>query len=128
MKRLALAALLVLAAACGSSGLGDLGGLGGTIGDILGSSGPKDESDVRGTVVSVTPSDRRIDLDVAYVNNLRDNQRGSIYYDSNTVVEFENKTYRPEDLERGDEIAVEGTNSNNRFIAQRITVIRDATR
>ena len=128
MKRLALAALLVLTAACGGSGLGDLGGIGGTIGDILGSSGPSDESDVRGTVVSVTPSDRRIDLDVAYVNNLRDNQRGSIYYDSNTVVEFENKTYRPEDLERGDEIGVEGINSNGRFLAQRITVLRDSTR
>ncbi|HEY0591350.1 MAG TPA: hypothetical protein VGF40_06260 [Thermoanaerobaculia bacterium] len=127
MKRLALAALLVLAAACGGSGLGDLGGLGGTIGDILGSSGPSDESDVRGTVVSVTPSDRRIDLDVAYVNNLRDNQRGSIYYDANTVVEFQNKQYRPEDLERGDEISVVGSNNNGRFVAERITVIRDVT-
>ncbi len=125
MKRLALAGLLVLAAAC--SGLGDLGGLGGTLGDILGSSGSNDESDVRGTVVAVSTSDRRIDLDVTYVNNLRDNQRGSIYYDANTVVEFEGKSYRPEDLERGDEISVQGVASNNRFVAQRITVLRDVT-
>ncbi|HEY0594137.1 MAG TPA: hypothetical protein VGF40_20365 [Thermoanaerobaculia bacterium] len=125
MKRLLLAGLLVLAGAC--SGLGGLGDLGGTIGDILGSSGRNDESDVRGTVVSVSTSDRRIDLDVTYVNNLRDNQRGSIYYDSNTVVEFQNKQYRPEDLERGDEISVVGVNNNGRFVAERITVIRDVT-
>ncbi len=124
MKRLALAGLLVLATACGSSGLGDLGG---TIGDILGSSGSTDRSDVRGTVVSVNTSDRRIDLDVTYVNNLRDNQRGSIYYDANTVVEFQNRQYRPEDLERGDEISVQGTNENGRFVADRITVLRDVT-
>lgn len=125
MKRLLLAGLLVLAAAC--SGLGGLGDLGGTIGDILGSSGTNDESDVRGTVVSVSTSDRRIDLDVTYVNNLRDNQRGSIYYDSNTVVEFQNRQYRPEDLERGDEISVVGVNNNGRFVAERITVLRDVT-
>ncbi|HEY0787816.1 MAG TPA: hypothetical protein VGE86_04170 [Thermoanaerobaculia bacterium] len=125
MKRLLLAGLLVLAGAC--SGLGGLGDLGGTIGDILGSSGRNDESDVRGTVVSVSTSDRRIDLDVTYVNNLRDNQRGSIYYDANTVVEFQNKQYRPEDLERGDEISVVGSNNNGRFVAERITVIRDVT-
>lgn len=126
MKRLALAGLLVFAAAC--SGLGGLGDLGGTIGDILGSSGSNDESDVRGTVVSVSQSDRRIDLDVTYVNNLRDNQRGSIYYDANTVVEFENRQYRPEDLERGDEISVQGSNENGRFVADRISVLRDVTR
>jgi hypothetical protein len=128
MKRFVLAGLLVLAAACGGGGLGDIGDLGGTIGDILGSSGNNDQSDVRGTVVAVNTSDRRIDLDVTYVNNLRDDQRGSIYYDANTVVEFEGKSYRPEDLERGDEISVEGANSNGRFIARRITVLRDATR
>lgn len=124
MRKLALAALIVLTASCGSLGLGDLGG---TIGDILGSSGTDDQSDVRGTVVTVSTSDHRIDLDVTYVNNLRDNQRGSIYYDSDTVVEFEGKTYRPEDLERGDEISVEGINSNGRFVAQRIKVLRDVT-
>lgn len=128
MKRLALAGILVVAMACGGGGLGDIGDLGGTIGDILGSSGSNDESDVRGTVVSVSSTDRRIDLDVTYVNNLRDNQRGSIYWDSNTVVEFEGRQYRPEDLERGDEISVTGHASNNRFIAERVTVLRDATR
>jgi hypothetical protein len=128
MKKLMLAALIVATAACGGSGLGDLGGLGGTIGDILGSSGSNDQSDVRGTVISVTPSDRRIELDVTYVNNLRDSQRGSIYYDNNTTVEYQNRTYRPEDLERGDEISVQGANNNGRFLARRIVVLRDVRR
>ena len=124
MQRLSLAALLVLAlAACSSGGLGDLGG---TLGDILGSSGSSDSSDVRGTVVSIDTGARAINLDVAYVNNLRDDRRGStIYYDSETVVEYQNNTYRVDDLERGDEVSVVGSNESGRYVADRITVTRN---
>lgn len=121
MKRAALALIVVLAAGCGG-GLGDLGGLG----DILGSSAPDQASDVRGTVLQVDTSARRIDLDVSYVNNLRNEQRGSsIYYDGSTVVEYQGRQYRPEDLERGDDVSVVGSNENGRYVADRITVLRD---
>ena len=116
---------LLLTAACGS-----MGDLGGTLGDILGSSSPTETSDVRGTVTNVDTGARRIDLDVAYVNNLRSsgsNQRGSIYYDEDTRVVFQGRDYQIADLERGDEIEVVGVNDNGRYVASTITVVRDAT-
>jgi len=122
MRKIILAvSIVILAAACGSSGIGL-----GSLGDILGSTGSDDRSDVRGTVVRVDTNDQRIDLDTKYVNNLQDSRQGqSVYYSSNTVVEFENKKYAPADLERGDQISIVGSNSNGRFVAERITVTRN---
>jgi hypothetical protein len=116
---------VLLTAACGSSG-----GLGSISDIILGSPSTSQSSDVRGTVTSVDTGARRIDLDVSYVNNLRDNnngQRGSIYYDSNTRVTFQGRDYTVADLERGDEISVTGVNDNGRYVAREITVTRDAS-
>jgi hypothetical protein len=113
--------LVVLLAACGSSGV-DLG----SIGDILGSRGSDDSSDVRGTVVRVDTRDQRIDLNAQYVNNLRDDRSNqSIYYDSRTVVEYQNNTYSPADLEPGDQISIQGSNQSGRYIATRIIVTRN---
>ncbi len=122
---LALAALLVTA--CGSTGgtLGDLGSI------ILGSPSTTQPSDVRGAVDYVDTNARRIDLNVSYVNNLRStgsDQRGSIYYDNETRVQFEGRDYAVTDLERGDEIEVRGVNDNGKYVAEVITVTRDVTR
>jgi hypothetical protein len=120
-------AALLMTTACGSMGDGGLG----SIGDIiLGSPSSSQSSDVKGTVAGIDTNARRIDLNVTYVNNLRDNnngQRGSIYYDNNTTVVYNNQTYNVTDLERGDEIEVRGVADNGRYIAQQITVVRDAT-
>ena len=125
MKRILIALATVMAVGCGGGLLPDLGGLE----DILGSGSPSQNSDVRGTVVEVDTRNRAIQLDVAYINNLRDERRGSvIYYDNDTVVEYNNQTYRPEDLERGDEISVVGSNVNGRYTARRITVLRNVRR
>lgn len=126
LKKFGLAAVLgcalLMAAACGS--LGDLGGLG----DILGSTGQDDQSDIRGYVTRVDTSARRIDLDVNTVNNLREDRAGSsIYYDQNTVVEYRGQQYSPENLERGDQISVTGVNNGGRYVARRITVLRDVS-
>lgn len=119
MRKNSIAILTMVLAGCAGLGIPDLG-------DILGSTGSGDFSEVRGRVVQVDTSNRRIDLDVTYINNLRDERRGSsVYYDSQTVVEFQGRTYRPEDLERGDEILVRGSNRDGRFIADRITVVRN---
>src|SRR5688572_11346849 len=116
----ALCAVL-LAVGCGSAG-GILGGLGG----ILGSPSAEQPSDVTGTVQSIDTNAQRIDLNVAYVNQLRQsNTTGSIYYDNNTRVEYQNKTYNVMDLERGDEISVRGANNNGRYVASVITVTRN---
>lgn len=111
-----LASAFVLA--CGSGiGLPDLE-------DILGSSSQDERSDIRGYVERIDTSQRRIDLDVNMVNNLRDSRPGSsIYYDQNTVVEYQNQQYDPVDLERGDYIGAEGSNVNGRYVATRIVVL-----
>lgn len=120
MRRVSLAAVVLLLAACSSSGiLGDLGG-------ILGSPSSSQPSDVTGTVRSIDTNAKRIDLDVAYVNNLRQsNTTGSIYYDSRTRVQYGNQTYNVTDLERGDQISVRGVNDNGRYLAETITVTRN---
>ena len=121
MRRVSLAVCAtLLVAACGS--MGDLGDLGG----ILGSPSTTQPSDVRGTVNAIDTNARRIDMNVSYINNLRNSQNNqSIYWDSNTRVEFQGQQYRPEDLERGDEISVTGVNDNGRYTAQVITVTRN---
>jgi hypothetical protein len=120
---LALTALLL--GACGTGGtLGDLGSI------ILGSPSTSQSSDVRGTVYSIDTGARRIDLDVSYINNLRNDnggQRGSIYYDNNTRVVYQDRQYSVTDLERGDQIEVRGVNDNGRYVAETITVVRDAS-
>jgi hypothetical protein len=119
MRKLSLLAVLLLLAACGTSGLGDLG-------TILGSPSPQQSSDVQATVNSIDTTNQRIDVNVNYVNNLRNTQSSqSIYYDSRTQVVYQGRTYRPEDLERGDEISVKGSNSNGRYVADTITVTRN---
>ncbi|HEX8255280.1 MAG TPA: hypothetical protein VF846_19225 [Thermoanaerobaculia bacterium] len=129
MRRATFVLTTLLLTACGSMG-GDGGGLG-SIGDIiLGSPSAEQSSDVRGTVSSVDTGARRIDLNVTYVNNLRDNnngQRGSIYYDNNTRVVYQDRDYNVTDLERGDEISVTGVNNNGQYVARVITVTRDAS-
>ena len=120
-------AALMITAACGSMGDGGLGGIGDI---ILGSPSSTQSSDVRGTVVAIDTGARRIDLDVGYINNLRDNnngQRGYIYYDSNTRVTYNGRDYGVTDLERGDEIEVRGVADNGRYLAQQITVVRDVS-
>ncbi len=125
MRRASFAlAVILLAGACGSAG-GILGGLGG----ILGSPSADKPSDVRGVVSGIDTRAQRIDLDVQYVNNLRQsNSTGAVYYDSRTTVEYQGTTYRVEDLERGDEISVRGHNDSNRYVAEVITVTRNARR
>ena len=124
MKRsnaLGFAIVLFSLAACNTIDLGSLG-------DILGSTGASDRSDIRGTVQQVDTSNRVIILDVNTVNQLRDSRPGSsIYYDNETTVVFQNQAYRPEDLERGDQVSVQGSNQNGRFYATRIEVLRDAS-
>ena len=123
MRRTSIAALAlcaVLVVACGSGGV--LGGLG----DILGSTSSDQTSDVRGTVVSVDTGSQRINLDVAYVNNLRDTRANQvIYYDSQTRVEYQGNTYSVNDLERGDEVSIRGSNDGGRYVADVITVTRN---
>jgi len=116
-----LVSCVLILAACGSSTLGDLGG-------IFGSPNPQTSSAVTGVVTGVDTNARRIDLNVTYVNNLRPSgsqTTGSIYYDQNTRVVYQGQNYNPTDLERGDEVSVQGSNNNGQYLAQTITVTRN---
>ena len=88
-------------------------------------------SEVRGTVSRVDTSLRRIDLEAIVYNDLREsgtgtNRPSSVYYDGSTTVEYAGRTYGPADLERGDEIAVDGHAEGSRFVADRVVVTYNA--
>jgi len=120
MRKLSIvAAVMLLLAACGSS-YNPLGG-------VLGSPSPDQTSNVQGTVNYIDTTAQRLDLNVTYVNNLRNGGQGSqsVYYSNSTTVQWNNQTYRPEDLERGDQISVNGHTENGRYLADTIYVTRN---
>jgi translation initiation factor IF-1 len=109
---------LLLLAACGSSGLGDVFG---------GGSSTSGNYEMRGTVESVDTSTRSIYLTNA--SQTRSSLAGStsgnrvrIYYDDRTPVVWQGSTYRPQDLERGDQIVARVVESGNRMVANDIAV------
>src|SRR5688572_748906 len=105
-KSLIPAALaLVLLAGCGSSGVGDIFGGGG------GSNPQAANYEIRGTVESVDVNGRSVYLtNVTGLNRSMLSSGGGstarVYFDDRTAVEWQGRTYRPEDLERGDQVAV----------------------
>jgi hypothetical protein len=124
-KSLAAVALSVLfLAACGSTG-----------GDIFGGGGNTNTQnyELRGTVDHVDANSRSIYLRnvSGYQSMLSSGGSGDslrVYYDTQTAVQFQGQNYRPEDLERGDEVTVrvaEGT--NNSLMADVVTVTRDVS-
>jgi hypothetical protein len=126
---LTLAFATLALTACGSIGLPDILG-GGTGGGGTGTPQSGVVS-VRGTVERVDTSARMIvvDGDAAY-RNLRNAGSGdtlAVYYDNDTVVVYEGRTYSPADLERGDRIVADVDDSGNRLVAERIEVTHDVT-
>ena len=49
----------------------------------------------------------------------------TVYYDTGTVVEYDGRTYRPENLERGDEVRVEVRRDGSRYEADEIQVVEN---
>jgi hypothetical protein len=121
---LTLAALTL--AACGSIGLPDILG-GGSGSDDTRRTG--NALTVQGTVDRVDTGARLIVVDGDSRYNLRNagGDRLSLYYDSNTTVVFEGRTYNPADLERGDRIVADVDDSGSRLMAERIEVVHDVT-
>lgn len=120
----ALAAVLLLAG-CGSTDLGSILG---------GSSAPATVDELRGTVDSVDLNSHSLVLSnvSTYRTNLNDGggagsgSTARIYFDNNTTVTYQGRNYRPEDLERGDEVSARVDQSGNRLYAQSMTVLYDA--
>ncbi|MEK6371129.1 MAG: hypothetical protein AABO58_00355 [Acidobacteriota bacterium] len=122
-KTIAAAALtLVLAAACGSTGIGDILGGGGTTSN--------QNYDISGTVDSVDLNSRSIYLTnvSGYTANLMGTggNTARVYYDDQTTVTYQGKTYRPQDLERGDQVRIRAGESGNQLIAESMDVTYNA--
>jgi hypothetical protein len=123
-----------LLAGCGSTGVGDI--LGGGSTSDRNDDGTYDQriDNVRGTIESVNTRDRTIIVDAestGYSSNLRNGgDEVVLSYDDSTTVEFQGRTFRPEDLERGDRILAEvdsSYRSNTSFRVQEIQVLYDVS-
>jgi uncharacterized protein DUF5666 len=114
---------LLLLAACGSSGIGDILGGGSNNGQTY---------EIRGVVDSVDPNSRSVYLtNVSGYTSMLSNGGGGttarVYFSDQTQVDYQGRAYRPEDLERGDEVTVRVDESGNRLNAESMTVVYDAT-
>jgi hypothetical protein len=114
----------VLAAACGSAGIGDILG---------GGSGQTQAYDIRGTVDSVDLNGRSIYL--TNVSGYNTNLMGTggnggntarVYFDDQTTVTYQGRNYRPQDLERGDEVSIRAGQNGNQLIAESMDVTYNA--
>ncbi|HEY0140632.1 MAG TPA: hypothetical protein VGF48_07040 [Thermoanaerobaculia bacterium] len=121
-KSLAAASLaVVLLTACGSAG---------GLGDILGGGSSNQAAEIRGTVDYVDTNNQTIRLtNVSGLTSMLSSGGGNtavVFYETNTPVEYQGKSYRPENLERGDQVAIRVDQSNNRLIAEQIAVTYNA--
>jgi len=119
------AILLLLAAACSSGGIGDiLGGGSNTNGTAA--------TQIRGTVDSVDTNSQSIYLTNVSGNGSMLSSGGSgtttrVYYDNRTSVSYNGQTFRPTDLERGDQVDVYLDRSNsNQPLATSMNVVYNA--
>ena len=48
-----------------------------------------------------------------------------VYYDSSTSVDYNGRTYKPENLERGDQVQVEVRDTGSRYEADQIKVVEN---
>ncbi|MBJ6980889.1 DUF5666 domain-containing protein [Luteimonas sp. MC1572] len=80
--------------------------------------------DLRGSVALVDTRARLIRLDGGgYGNNVQ------LRYDGRTTVEYQGRSYRPEDMQRGDLVRIQARQvGNNEWLAERIFVERSAGR
>ena len=93
------------------------GGYGGNYGGGYG-------QDLRGPVAFVDTRGRRIGLDGGGYGGTT-----QLVYDGRTTVEFQGRRYRPEDLQRGDFVRVQGRPvGGNEWLAERIIVERSIGR
>jgi hypothetical protein len=117
----AAAFTLILLAACGSYGNRDPYGY-----PSYPSTGNYGSYDIRGTVDSVDPNNQSIFLTnvSGYGDSLNTGRTSSVrvYYDSRTQLSYQGRSYRPDQLEPGDEVTVQVNRSGNQLIAQSMDV------
>lgn len=81
-------------------------------------------SDLQGTVGYVDPRARMIELDRGGSGGTYGGGLVRVRYDERTVVEYQGRRYRPEDLNRGDLVRVQARPLGNEWLAERVWVER----
>ena len=103
-------------------------------GDIFGGDNPNTSNaayQVRGTVDSVDARGQSIYLtNVSGYNGLNSGSSRSlrVYYDNRTTLNYQGRSYRPDQLQRGDEVTVNVDQSGNQLIAQSMEVTYNQNR
>lgn len=117
----AMSLAVLLLAACGSS---DMGGI------LGGGSTQANAYEIRGVVDHVDTASRSIYLtDVSGYSNMLSsgNRTVRVYYDDRTPVDYQGQAYRPENLERGDQVSMRVDESGSTLVAESVTVLRDVS-
>ena len=78
--------------------------------------------ELRGTVRYVDTRDQTLELEPSTGRS----GLVVVHYDTSTIVEFEGRRYKPENLERGDRVEIEVRELNGRMIAEEILVVGEA--
>ena len=90
-----------------------------------GAGGSQYGNELRGTVGYIDPRARTIELDSGGYGGSYGSSRTRLRYDERTVVEYQGRRYRPEDLDRGDLVRVQARQiGGNEWLAERIMVER----
>lgn len=143
MIALSMIAAVSVLTGCGSTGVGDIlgGGSssgGSTSGSGTGSTGGTyddryDTNNVRGTIERVDTLNRRIVVDREgsasgnYLRNGNEDETVTLYYDDRTTVEYQGRNFRPQDLESGDRILADVSETSGRLMAEEIQVLSDVS-
>ena len=100
-----------------SGGIGDNGNNGDTLGT----------ADLRGVVRYVDTRNRTLEVEPSsrYDSRYPTDRSGVVVvsYDSQTNVEYQGRSYAPENLERGDEVEINVRDSGGRLLAEQIVVV-----
>lgn len=78
--------------------------------------------ELRGTVRYIDTRDKTLELEPSTGRS----GMVVVHYDTSTIVEFEGRRYKPENLERGDRVEIEVRELNGRMIAEEILVVGEA--
>lgn len=81
-------------------------------------------NELRGAIGYVDARARVIELDRGGYGSSQGGNRARIRYDERTLVEYQGRRYRPEDLERGDEVRIQARQMGNELLAERVWVER----
>jgi hypothetical protein len=103
------------------------------VGDIFGGGNNNNQTyELRGTVDSVDLNSRSVYLtNVSGLSSMLSSGGSNgnnvrVYFDERTPVDWQGRNYRPEDLERGDQVAVRVDESGNRLYASSMSVTYNA--